>query len=91
MQVREKVIKVWVGVPSTLTMEVEEGLIGPQNSSKAEKVSPVSMRRETGLLSLIAITLGSHEFKVIGLESPGLHQSSATVASPRKSVREEEH
>jgi hypothetical protein len=38
MQVREKVIKVWVGVPSTLTMEVEEGLIGPQNSSKAEKV-----------------------------------------------------
>jgi hypothetical protein len=46
MQVKGKVIKGWVGVPSTLTMEVEEGLVGPQNSGKAEKVALVSMGRE---------------------------------------------
>jgi hypothetical protein len=45
MQVKEKVINSWVGVPSTPTMKVEEGLVGSQNSSKAEKVAPVSMRR----------------------------------------------
>jgi hypothetical protein len=72
-------------------MEVEEGLVGPQNSGKAEKVVPVSMRREIGLLSVMAITLDSREVMVIGPGSPGLRQSSATVASPRKSVREEEH
>jgi hypothetical protein len=71
-------------------MKVEEGLEGPQNSGKAEKVASVSMRRETGLPSMMAITLGSHEVMVIRPESPGLHQSSAAVASPRKSVREEE-
>jgi hypothetical protein len=90
MQVKGKVIKGWVRVPSTPTMEVEEGLVGPQNSSKAEKVASVSMRREIGLLSLMAIILGSREILVIGLGSPGLCQSSVTVASPRKSVREEE-
>jgi hypothetical protein len=72
-------------------MEVKEGLVGPQNSGKAEKVAPVSMRREIGLPSMMAITLGSHEVMVIRLGSPGLHHSSATVASPRISVREEEH
>jgi hypothetical protein len=91
MQVKGKVIKGWVGVPSTPTMEVEEGLVGPQNSCKAEKVALVSMRREKGLLSMMAITLGSCEVMVIGPGSPGLCQSSAMVASPRKSVREEEH
>jgi hypothetical protein len=89
MQVKEKVIKGWVGVPSTPTMGVEEGLVGLQNSSNAEKVVPVSMRREIGLLSLIAITLGSREVMVIRPGSPGIHQSSAAVYSPRKSVREE--
>jgi hypothetical protein len=38
----------------------------------------------------MAITLGFHEVMVIGPGSPGLRQSSAAVASPRKSVREEE-
>jgi hypothetical protein len=71
-------------------MEVEEGLVGPQNSSKAEKVVLVSMRRDIGLPSMMAITLGSCEVMVIGPGSPGLCQSSAVVASPRKSVREEE-
>jgi hypothetical protein len=89
MQVREKVIKGWVGVPSTPTMEVKEGLVGPQNSSKAEKVAPVSRRREIGLPSIMAITLGSHEVMVIGPGSPGLRQSSATVTSPKRLVREE--
>jgi hypothetical protein len=72
-------------------MEVEEGLVGPQNSGKAEKVVPVSMRREIGLPSMMAVTLGSCDVMVIRPESPGLHQSSAAVASPRKSVRKEEH
>jgi hypothetical protein len=31
-------------------MEVKEGLVGHQNSGKAEKVVPVSRRREIGLL-----------------------------------------
>jgi hypothetical protein len=44
MQVKGKVIKGSVGVTSTLTMEVEEGFGGPQNSSKAEIVAPVSRR-----------------------------------------------
>jgi hypothetical protein len=91
MQVKGKVIKGWVGVPSTLTMEVKEGLVGPQNSSRTEKVAPVSMRREIGLPSMMAVTLGSCEVMVIGPGSPGLCLSSAAVASPRKSVREEEH
>jgi hypothetical protein len=89
MQVRGKVIKGWVGVPSTPTMEVKEGLVGPQNSGKAEKVAPVSRRREIGLPSIMAITLGSCEVMVVGPGSPGLRQSSATVTSPRRSVREE--
>jgi hypothetical protein len=72
-------------------MEVEEGLVGPQNFGKAEKVAPVSMRREIGLPSMMAVTLGSCEVMVVGPGSPGLCQSSAMVASPRKSVREEEH
>jgi hypothetical protein len=72
-------------------MEVEESLVGLQNSSKAEKVAPVSRRREIGLPSMMAMTLGSREVMVIGPGSPGLCQSSAMVASPRKSVREEEH
>jgi hypothetical protein len=87
MQVKGKVIKGWVGVPSTPTMEVEERLVGPQNSGKAEKVVPVSRRREIGLPSMRAVTLGSHEVMIIGPGSPGLHQSSAMVASPRKSGR----
>jgi hypothetical protein len=91
MQVKGKVIKGWVGVPSTPTMEVEEGLVGPQNYTKAKNVVPVSMRREIGLPSMMTITLGSCEVMVIGPESPGLRQSSAAVVSPRKSVREEEH
>jgi hypothetical protein len=91
MQVKGKVIKGWVGVPFTPTMEVKEGLVGPQKSSKAEKVALVSMRRETGLPSMMTITLGSREVMVNGPGSPGLHQSSAAVASPRRSVREEEH
>jgi hypothetical protein len=89
MQVRGKVIKGWVGVPSTPTMEVKEGLVGTQNSGKAEKVAPVSRRSKIGLSSIMAITLGSREVTVIGPGSPGLHQSSAAVASPRRSVREE--
>jgi hypothetical protein len=72
-------------------MEVEEGLVGPQNFGKAEKVAPVSMRREIGLPSMMAVTLGSCEVMVVGPGSPGLCQSSAMVASPRKLVREEEH
>jgi hypothetical protein len=70
-------------------MEVEEGLVSPQNSSKAEKAVPVSMRKQIGLPSMMAITLGSCEVMVIRPESPGFCQSSAMVASPRKSVREE--
>jgi hypothetical protein len=91
MKVKGKVIKGSVEVSSTPTVEVEEGLVGLQNSGKAEKVVPVSRRREIGLPSMIAITLGSHEVMVVGPGSPGLHQSSASVVSPRKSVREEEH
>jgi hypothetical protein len=89
MQVKGKVIKGWVGVPSTLTMEVKEGLVGPQNSGKAEKVVPVSRRREIGLPSMRAVTLGSREVMVVEPGSPGLGQSSATIASPKRSVREE--
>jgi hypothetical protein len=70
-------------------MEVKEGLVGPQNSGKAEKVVLVSRRREIGLLSIMAITLGSCEVMVIGPGSPGLPQSSAAVTSPKRSVREE--
>jgi hypothetical protein len=88
MQVKGKV-KGWVGVPSTLTMEVKEVLLGPQNSSKEEKVVLVSMRKEIGLPSMRAVTLGSCGVMVVGPGSPGLHQSSATVASPKRSVREE--
>jgi hypothetical protein len=66
-------------------------LVGPQNAGKAEKVVLVSRRRETGLPSMMAVTLGSCEVTVVGPGSPGLRQSSAMVASPRKSVREEEH
>jgi hypothetical protein len=89
MKVRGKVIKGWVGVPSTPTMEVKEGLAGPQNSGKAEKVAPVSRRREIGLPSIMVITLDSREVMVVGPGSPGLRQSSATVTSPKRSVREE--
>jgi hypothetical protein len=53
-------------------------------------VAPMSMRREIGLPSMMAITLGSHEVMIIGSGSLGLHQSSAMVSSPRKSVWEEE-
>jgi hypothetical protein len=56
-------------------MEVEEGLVGLQNSGKTEKVAPVSRRREIGLLSMMAVTLGSREFMVIGPGSPVLRQS----------------
>jgi hypothetical protein len=72
-------------------MEVEEGLVGLQNSSKAEKVVPVSRRREIGLPSIMAITLGSREVMVVRPGSSGLRQSSAVDASPGKSVRKEEH
>jgi hypothetical protein len=91
IQVKGTVIKGWVGAHCTPTMEVEEGLVGPQNSSKAEKVVPVSRRREIGLPSMMAVTLGSREVMVIRPGSPGLCHSSATVGSPRKSLREEEH
>jgi hypothetical protein len=70
-------------------MELKEGLVGPQNSSKAEKVALVSRRREIGLLSMRAVTLGSREVMVVRPGCPGLRQSSAVVASPRRSVREE--
>jgi hypothetical protein len=53
-------------------MRVKEGLVGPQNSSKAEKVVPVSRRREIGLPSMMAFTLGSREVMVIRPGSPGL-------------------
>jgi hypothetical protein len=89
MQVKGKVIKDWVGVPSTLTMEVKEGLVGPQNSGKAEKVALVSMRREIGLPSIRAVTLGSSGVMMVRPGSPGLCQSSAVVTSPKRSVREE--
>jgi hypothetical protein len=89
MQVKGKVIKGWVGVPSTLIMEVKEDLVGPQNSSKAVKVVPASVRKEIDLPSMKAVTLGSHGVMVIGPVSPGLHQSSAAVSSPKRSVREE--
>jgi hypothetical protein len=70
-------------------MEVIEGLVGSQNSSKAEKVVPVSMRREIDLPPMRAVTPGSREIKVIGPGSPGLRQSSAIVINPKRSVREE--
>jgi hypothetical protein len=89
MQVKGKVIKDWVGVPSTPTMEVKEGLVSSQNSSKAEKVVLVSTKREIGLPSIRVITLGSCGVMVVRPGSPGLRQSSASVASPRRSVREE--
>jgi hypothetical protein len=89
MQVKGKDIKGWVGFPSTLSMEVKEGLVGPQNSSKAEKVVLLFMRREIGLPLMRAVTLGSHEVMVVRPGSPGLHQTSATVTSPKRSVREE--
>jgi hypothetical protein len=71
-------------------MEVEEGVVGPHNSGKTEKVALVSMRTEIGLPSIMAITLGSHELMVIRPGSPGFRQSSAAVVSPKRSVREEE-
>jgi hypothetical protein len=86
MQVKGKVIKSWVEV-----METKEGLVGRQNSSKAEKVVSVSMRKEIGLPSMRAVTLGCHEVMVVRPGSPGLCQSSAIVASPKRSVREEGH
>jgi hypothetical protein len=52
-------------------------------------VVPVSMRKEIGLPSIVAITLGSHEVMVVRPESSGLHQSSTAVTSPKRSVREE--
>jgi hypothetical protein len=55
-------------------MEVKEGLVGPQNSGKAEKVAPVSVRREIGLSLMRAVTLGSCEVMVVVPGSPGLHQ-----------------
>jgi hypothetical protein len=55
-------------------MEVKEGLVGPQNSGKAEKVALVSRRREIGLPSIMAITLGSHEVMVLGPGSLRLRQ-----------------
>jgi hypothetical protein len=67
MQVKGKVIKGWVGVPSTPTMEVKEGLVGPQNSIKAEKVAPVSMGKEIGLPSMKAVTRGTMELWSLGL------------------------
>jgi hypothetical protein len=70
-------------------MEVKEGLVGPQNSGKAERVAPVSMGKEIGVPSMRAVTLGSHGVMVVGPGSPGLCQLSATVASPKRSVREE--
>jgi hypothetical protein len=70
-------------------MEVKESLVGPQNSSKAEKVVPVSMRKEIGLPLMRAVTLGSCGVMVVGPGSPGLHQSSAVVTSPKRSVKEE--
>jgi hypothetical protein len=70
-------------------MEVKKGLVGPQNSSKAEKVLLVSMRRDIGLPSMREVTLGSRGVMVVGPGSPGLRQSSAAVASPKRSVREE--
>jgi hypothetical protein len=89
MQVKGKVIKDWVGVPSTPIMEVKEGLVGPQNSGKAENVAPVSMRRKIGLPSMRAVILGSRGVMVVGPGSPGLRQSSPIVTSPKRSVREE--
>jgi hypothetical protein len=70
-------------------MEVKEGLVGPQNSGKAEKVTAVPRRSEIGLPSMMAITLGSREVMVIGPGSPGLLQSSAIVTSLKRSVKEE--
>jgi hypothetical protein len=72
MQVKRKVIKGWVGVPSTQTTEVKEGLVGPQNSGKVEKVAPMSMWGEIGLPSMRAVTLGSREVMVVRPGSPGL-------------------
>jgi hypothetical protein len=89
MQIKGEVIKGWVGVPFTLTMEVNEGLVGPQNSGKAEKVMLVSMRRKIGLPSMRAVTLDSLEVMVVGRGSPGPRQSSAVVTSPKRSVKEE--
>jgi hypothetical protein len=46
------------------------------------------MRKDISLPSMRAVTLGSCGVMVVGPGSPGLHQSSAIVASPKKSVRE---
>jgi hypothetical protein len=69
-------------------MEVCECLVGPQNSRKAKKVASVSRRKEIGLPSMMAVTLGSHGVIIIGPRSPGPLQSLAT--SPRRLVREGE-
>jgi hypothetical protein len=84
MQFKGKVSSGWVGVP----MEVCECLVGPQSSSKAEKVAPVSGRKEIVLPSMMAVTLGSPGVIIIGQGSPGSLQSLA--ASPRRLVREGE-
>jgi hypothetical protein len=60
-------------------MEVKEGLVGPQNSSKVEKVVPVSRRREIGLPSIMAITLGSHEVMVFKPGSQWLKNGSPSL------------
>jgi hypothetical protein len=44
----------------------------------------VSRRREIGLPSIMAITLGFREVMVVRPGSPGLCQSSATVTSPKR-------
>jgi hypothetical protein len=91
MQVKGKVIKGWVRVPSTPTTEVKEGLVGPQNSSKVENVTLVSRRREIGLPSMRAVTLGSRGVMVVRPGSLVIHQSSAVVTSPKRSVKVEGH
>jgi hypothetical protein len=50
MQIKGKVIKGWVGVPSTLTIEVKEGLVGPRTPERQKKwCQSVSMRKEAYL------------------------------------------
>jgi hypothetical protein len=75
--------------PPTLTMGVCDGLVGPQNSVRTEKVAPVSRRRHMGRPSIKRLTLGSwNEMVVAGREVPRPLQSS--VASPMRSGLERE-
>jgi hypothetical protein len=74
--------------PPTPTIGVCDGLVGPQNSVRTEKMAPVSRRRQMGRPSTKRLTLGfRNEMVVAGREGPRPLQSS--VASPMRSGLEQ--